>query len=262
MSTLKTLAERRKLLSLMTRQDMKTAYGQYKFGILWTLGEPLMMSVLMFVVFKFILGGDRGIGLDPFIIYLATGMLPFAWLSSSIIKGPRTFRRYGSMLTFSKLPIVIWPLRSVTVGMVELILSIPVIVTLTLAFGARPTWGVLLVPIGLFWQFLLCLGLATLGASLAVTLPDVEKFSALLIRIFFWSSPILWSQRNFPEWIQPWLYLNPFHGVLDMYRAAIWPDDVLAEPSAYLMSGTVILLLLAGGLFNLRRRITAIRRLG
>jgi ABC-2 type transport system permease protein len=166
------------------------------------------------------------------------------------------------MLGFSSLPMVVWPLRSVTVGMAELILSIPVIVTLTLAFGARPTWGVLLVPIGLFWQLLLCFGLATLGASLAVTFPDVEKLSALLIRIFFWSSPILWSQRNFPEWIQPWLYLNPFHGVLDMYRAAIWPDDVLAEPSAYLMSGTVILVILAAGMLKLHRSDTAIRRLG
>ena len=261
MSALKSLTTHRRLLALMARQDMKTSYGRYRFGILWTLAEPLLISAMMFVVFTFIFGSDRGIGLSPFIVYLASGMLPFAWLSSSISKGPRTFRRYGSLITFSKLPVYFWPLRAVSVGGIELVLSIPVIIFMALALGARPSWAVVLVPLGLLSQLFLCLGFSMLGAALGVSFPDIEKVTALLVRIFFWSSPILWSQRNFPEWIQPYLYLNPFHGVLDFYRAAIWPE-VLADPSAYLMSGVVIMVIFVAGLLTLRARVAEIRRVG
>ena len=47
-------------------------------------------------------------------------------------------------------------------------------------------------------------------------------------------SPVLWSQRNFPDWITPYLYLNPFHGILDFYRAAFFPD-VLSHWTNYVI---------------------------
>jgi ABC-2 type transport system permease protein len=259
--TLKTLFNQRKLLALMARQDMKSEYGKYRFGILWTLGEPLLVSALMWSVFTFIFQTTRGIALDPFIVYLATGMLPFAWLSASVARGPNTFRKYGSLLTFSKLPVVAWPMRSVTVGFAEFLMSIPVIVALTLAFGSFFTWGIVFFPIGLIAQFILCLGFSMLGASIGATFPDAQRMTALVVRILFWGSPILWFARDFGA-LEDFLYLNPFYGILDMYRASIWPDEILSEPRNYVMSGTVIVIIFASGLVSMKSQMKEIRRLG
>jgi ABC-2 type transport system permease protein len=258
----KYLLARRQLLALMVRQNMKQRYGKYRFGLLWTLGEPLLMAILMFIVFTFILGRGQSIGLEPFIVYLITGLLPFAWLSTAIGQGPGTFRRNGPLITFSKLPTYIWPMRSVAVGFVELVLSIPVAILLIVAFDAPVTWAFVLLPIGFIAQFFLCLGFATLFASLAVNLPDVEQISGLVVRIFFWTSPILWFQREFPEWLSTLIYLNPFYGILDFYRVGMWPDQVLGQPRDYLMSGSVIVMILAAGLIGMRAKTAHIRRLG
>ena len=61
-----------------------------------------------------------------------------------------------------------------------------------------------------------------------------------------------------PESLQKWLYLNPFHGILDFYRAAVWPD-VLTSWVNYALSFGVILVIFIAGIvmlgkgLNLRR---------
>ncbi len=255
------LLRHRRLLLLMVRQDMKNSYGKYRFGILWTLGEPLLTALLMYTVFHFLFRTTRGIALDPFMVYLVTGMVPFSWLSSSINRGPGTFRRYGTYLTFSKLPIMFWPMRYVQVGFLEVLLTIPVVVLLTVAFGAFFSWGVVLVPIGFVAQWFLCLGLAMIFSAIGATFPDAQKLTGVVVRIFFWGSPILWQAKNFGP-LQDFLYLNPFHGVLDMYRAAIWPEEVLTDPINYLTSAMVIVAIFIGGMVMMRTRVRQIRRLG
>lgn len=258
--TVTRFTSRRKLLSLMVRQDLKIAYSRYRLGFVWALGEPFLMALLMWGVFTFIFAGGRGIGLQPFIVFLITGLYPFAWLSLSNRLGTKVFRRYGDVLETSPLPLVVWPLRVVLYGMVEFLLSIPVIFAFILIGRAGLTWGVVLFPVGMIMQFALCLGMAMLGAGLSLRWPDVEVFTQMVNRAFFWTSPILWAQKNFPEPLQPLLYLNPFHGVLDMYRASVWPDEVLNSWANYAVSGAVILAILGVGAWLLQGRGLQARR--
>ena len=259
MGTITTLIQRRRLLTLMARQDLKTKYDKFRIGFVWSLLEPLLMAGMMFVVFTYLF--DRSGGLDPFIVYLLTGLLPFQWLTSSIGGGPTTFRKYGTLLTFSKLPIITWPLRSVMVGFIEMVTSLPIIVILMLLLGTSFTWGVLLIPVGLVAQLFLCLGLAMIFASVGATLPDAQKLTGLLTRMLFWGSPILWYGKDFGA-LQDFLYLNPFYGILDMYRASIWPEDVLSSPQNYIVTAVVITVIFAGGLVSLKTRTREIRELG
>jgi ABC-type polysaccharide/polyol phosphate export permease len=155
---------------------------------------------------------------------------------------------------------VTWPLRITLVGMVEFITSIPIILMFVFVAGATLTWGTALFPVAILLQFLLCLGFAMFEAGLALRWPDIEVFSSILTRAFFWGSPILWSQKNFPEWLVPWLYLNPFHGVLDLYRACVWPE-LLTSWTNYALSFGVIAMLFVLGLVMLYGRGLTIRRL-
>lgn len=240
----------RRTMGLMVRQDLKQLYRRYRLGFVWTLGEPFLLAILMWFVFTFIFAGGRGIGLQPFIVFLITGIYPFQWLSQTIRKSPRAFRRYGDVLQTSPLPVVVWPLRSVLMGMVEFLTSLPIILAFIFVTGAGLTWGTALFPVAIAMQLLLCVGLAMFESGLALRWPDIEVFSALITRALFWGSPIIWSQKNFPEWLQKWLYLNPFHGILDGYRAAVWPS-VLTTWTNYLISFAVIMVIFVAGLVML-----------
>lgn len=254
------LVSTRRTMALMVRQDLKQAYRRYRLGFVWTLGEPFMLALLMWFVFTFVFAGGRGIGLQPFIVFLITGIYPFTWLSQTIRKAPRAFTRYGDVLQTSPLPLVTWPLRITLVGMAEFVTSLPIILVFIILGGASLTWGTALFPIAIVLQLILCLGLAMLEAGLALRWPDIEVFASILTRALFWGSPILWSQKNFPSWMQKWLYVNPFHGILDFYRAAVWPN-VLTSWVNYALSFGVIAIIFVAGLILLYGKGLQIRRM-
>lgn len=265
MGAVEQLVTHRGTLALMVRQDLKTYYSRYRLGLLWTMAEPFLQALFMWIVFAFIFSSTKGIAYDPFIVYLVTGLLPLAWLTSSVSGGPKTFRRYGQAMVTSRLPTVVWPTRTVLTAMVDMLLATPVLVVFVVSFhlftGAPSVgWGILLFPLAIVMQLVFCLGMCMIGAALSVHFPDVERLTGIVNRFFFWMSPVLWSQRNFPDWIQPWLYLNPFHGMLDLYRAAFWPE-ILVGWSAYALSAGIVLAVFAVGVLMLRSRVSEMRRL-
>ncbi len=245
-SDVRRLVSTRRTLALMVRQDLKQSYRRYRLGFVWTLGEPFLLALLMWVVFTFIFAGGRGIGLQPFIVFLITGIYPFTWLSQTIRKSPRAFVRFGDVLQTSPLPVAIWPLRIVLVGFVEFLTSLPIILAFIVFAGASLTWGTALFPVAILLQLILCAGFAMFEAGLALRWPDIEVFSSIMTRALFWGSPILWSQKNFPEWLQKWLYLNPFHGILDFYRASVWPEVLTSWVNYALSFGVTFAIFIAG----------------
>jgi ABC-2 type transport system permease protein len=265
MSAVQQLVSHRNTVGLMVRQDLKRYYGRYRLGLLWTMGEPFLQAMFMWIVFALLFGSTKGITQEPFVVYLVTGLIPLGWLNRSVSGGPKILRRYGPLLVSSKLPSLTWPMRWVLTAMTDMFLALPVVIILVIGFRiftGTPSigWGILLVPVGIFFQFFLCLGLTMIGAGLAVHLPDVERMTGLVNRFFFWMSPVIWSQRNFPEWLTPWLYLNPFHGILDCYRAPFWPE-ILTNWTNYAISVAVTLVIFLIGLALMKSRSAEMRRL-
>ena len=261
MSDILLLIRRWRLLLLMARQDLKSSFQNYKLGIVWAIAEPFALAILIWIVFSFIRAGRAdAIGLDPFVIYIVTGLLPFQWFVQTMNKGPKVFKRYGPMLMSSPLPVWIWPLRVVNAGAAEFFLSIPVIVALMILFGASVSWGVVLLPVAIFLQFVLGSGTAMLGTALGIRLPDVGYLFSVTSRMLFWTSPILWTSKNFPDWVQPWLYLNPFHIVLDLYRATVWPESLPSLRDGLLSLSVIIVIFILGSVL-LKLRVAEARRL-
>ncbi|MDP4013979.1 MAG: ABC transporter permease [Candidatus Nanopelagicales bacterium] len=249
----------RRTLALLTRQDIKSSYDRFRLGILWTLAEPFLFAVMMWFVFTYIFGGVR-VGLAPMVVYLVTGLYPFTWLGTAIRKGPKTFTKFDDLLLFSPLPVMFWPMRWVLLGLSEFLLSFPVIAAFVILGGKPPTWGLILFPVAMALQFILCMAFAMIGAALAVNLPDVAMISGVVLRMFFWLSPIFWATRDFPSWFGSLLYVNPFYGILGFYRASLWPDEVLVSWTGYATSFGVTLALFVFGLVLLRSRVDEIRR--
>jgi ABC-2 type transport system permease protein len=260
-SELRDLVRRRRLLRLMARQDVKSSFQNYRLGVIWALAEPFALALLIWVVFSFIRSGRaESIGLDPFVIYIVTGLLPFQWLVRCMNKGPKVYKRYGEMLMSSPLPVWVWPIRIVNAAGAEFLISIPVIFALMILFGASITWGIALLPVAILVQYLLGSGVAMLGAALGLRVPDVAYLFTVMSRVLFWTSPILWNGKDFPDPIQSWLYLNPFHFVLDLYRATIWPEALPSFRDAAI-SITVIAVIFITGSVLLKLRVNEVRRL-
>jgi lipopolysaccharide transport system permease protein len=78
--------------------------------------------------------------------------------------------------------------------------------------------GLWLLPIVLFIQLMLLVGLGLAFAALNVFYRDVQPFLALGLQIWFYASPIIYPVTVVPEALKPIYYLNPMASILESYR--------------------------------------------
>lgn len=213
----------RDVLKLLITRDLKVRYSGAMMGYLWTIVEPLMLSLIFWFVFGLVFNG-RDVGADPYILYLLSGMLSWIWTNTTIGDSTRALRNEAKLVRTVNIPREIWVLRIVGAKFVEFVLSLAVLAAFMIAYKRPPTLWILAVPVAMVVQFALLSGIGLLLAPLTVLFKDLERLIRILLRMFFYLTPVLYSVKKIPEAVQDIYILNPMVGILEIYRAVIFPE--------------------------------------
>nr|WP_167150172.1 ABC transporter permease [Lysinibacter cavernae] len=238
-------------MSLLTRRDLKVRYSTSALGYLWSILDPLVMSLIYWFVFTQVF--ERSVGEEPYIVFLLTALLPWVWFNGSVSDSTRAFLKDVKLVRSVALPRSIWVNRIVASKGVEFLLSIPVLAVFAVATGAQVNINLLLFPLAIILQTALCVALGLILAPLVVFFRDLERAAKLVLKFMFYASPIIYSTADLPEALQPWAALNPLSGIFSLYRAGFFPDQL----NWMLVAGSVAMtaLLLVIGSLVFRRTI-------
>ncbi|MFC5338584.1 ABC transporter permease [Leucobacter denitrificans] len=238
-------------LWLLTRRDLKVRYSTSVLGYLWSILDPLLMSLIYWFIFTQVF--DRSVGEDPYIVFLLTALLPWMWINGALGDSTRAFLRDVRLVRSVALPRWIWVGRIVASKGIEFLLSLPVLLIFAIGSGAKITWLIVLFPLGVVLLAVLTLGLGLLIAPLVVFFRDLERATKLVLRVLFYASPIIYGASDLPSFAQPLAWLNPLSGIFSLFRAGFFPDqlDWMLVGSAAIIS----LLFLLLGLTVFRRSI-------
>lgn len=247
MSRLRAIVRSRRAFLLLVRRDLNRRYTQYRLAYLWSLLEPLVTVLVLWFIFAVILGRERPLGYQPFILFLVTGVLPWTWTATNVRMSTRVFMRSERQVRGSLLPREIWPWVTATSTGLEFLATLPLFVVFAFLSGHPPTWWMLLTfPLAVLLQYCFMLGLSLAFSGAAAVLPDVRRMAPVLIRIGFYMSPIIYSVQRVPEALQPVVLLNPMTAILDLYRSGFWPEESLPLPSLLGCAALSVLTLLVG----------------
>ena len=238
------------MLRMLVLRDLQKTYTKLRLGYLWTLLEPLGMSIVLWLVFSVLL--SRNIGQQPYALFITVGILPWWWFTKGIAQTTRSFKRNANAIRISLLPTQIWVLRVVLVSMIEFIFSLPIIVLAMILTRTFPGPLILLFPVAMLVQFLLMYGLGLLVASGVAVIPDLARIVRIVMRALFYLSPVLYSITKIPEHIQPFASLNPMVAILGLYRIGFWPSEI-ETPWHYALSFGVIVVIITIGLLVFKR---------
>lgn len=239
------------MLRMMVIRDLQRQYTKFRLGYLWSLLEPLGMSLVLWLVFSVLLG-ERALGLQPYLLFLSVAILPWWWFLKSVNSSTKVFRRMRGQLAFSVLPPQVWILRTVLSSAVEFVLSLPVILLAVALTGFLPGPWIVLFPLGLLLQFLLLYGIGLLVSSVSIVIPDIARIVKIILRAMFYLSPILYSISNIPESVQTIAAFNPLVGILGLYRIGWWPEEHTSTV-ALIISFSVAAAFLIAGIISFRR---------
>ncbi|GAA3927184.1 ABC transporter permease [Microbacterium soli] len=229
-------------LWLLSARDLKVRYATSWLGYLWSVLDPLVMSVIYLFVFTFFF--KRDVGADPYIVFLICGLLPWVWFNTSVSDFTRAFRRDAKLVRSTAIPRSIWVNRTVLSKGLEFLFALPVLALFAIVFHAPVGWGLLWFPVAVLLQAALLVGLGLLVAPLCVLFTDLERTTALVLRALFYASPVIYSIKDLPEPLHTILSFNPLSGIFTLYRATFFPELWQTLPiliSALMSIGVLVL---------------------
>jgi ABC-2 type transport system permease protein len=241
-------------LWLLTSRDLKVRYSTSALGYFWSILDPLVMAGIYWFVFTQVF--DRGVGHEPYIVFLLAGLLPWMWFTGAVSDTTRAFLKEAKLIRSTKIPRTIWVLRLVLSKGIEFLASIPVIAVFAIFTGATLHWEAVYSLLAIVMQTVLITGIGLIVAPLVVFFRDLERAVKLALRFMFYASPIIYSLQDLPKEIEFLGAFNPLSGIFSLYRAAFFPEDL--QWFAVGMSALISVILLGVGVLVFRRNERAV----
>lgn len=238
-------------LWLLTKRDLKVRYSTSLLGYVWSVLDPLLMSLIYWFIFTQVF--TRSVGEAPYIVFLLSAMLPWVWLNGAVSDSTRAFLRDMKLVRSVALPHWIWVGRIVLSKGIEFLLSLPILIAFAVLYGAKINIGILWFPVATIMLAALLLGVGLIISPLVVFFRDLERAVKLVLRVLFYASPIIYGAADLPEFAQPLAWLNPLSGIFALFRTGFFPDQF--DAGLVLASAAITLVTLGLGIIIFRRTI-------
>lgn len=232
------LVEARELLANLVRRDLKVRHRGTFLGMLWSLTTPMLTVGLYYVVFTLIFRQSPVTDLDrpdghtvPFALYLFSGLTIWNFFSNSVGASTGSVTGSGYLLNKVYFPRAILPISTVLSSLVTFGFEVSILFAATLLLVGLPSVHLLWAPVILMIVAVFAVGLALFLSAVTVFLRDTAHFVAVLMQLWFWGTPIIYSLgfvASRPGLVRL-LELNPLTGAVVSFRNVV----VLNQPPIY-----------------------------
>lgn len=210
-------------LMVMTEKEIKARYKHAFLGFLWMLINPLMQMFMIGFVFRFFVP----VKTDNYFLFLFSGLLLWNFFSYTITKNTPMIVHERLLIKKAKFPREAIILSIVFSNLFHLVISVFLLLFAMVVFGKLEhcLWWILL-PICLVWITLLTSGLSLLFSSLNVKFRDINFFVQVLIPLWFYGTPIVYTLNLLPEYLRNFFYINPLTGIIEFFRFLLFGTPV------------------------------------
>lgn len=234
----------RGLLRLMAVRDLVSRYRRSTLGVLWTLLNPLLTTVVIWVVFqgffRFRVPGDV-----PFIVYLLSGVVVVTFVQQGILGVGHSLLNHAPLLTRVYVPPeVVAAAHAASIG-ANLAVSLLPLLALQLLLGVGIPLSVLVLPLLVVLMFAFVLGIGLVLAVLSIRFRDVLDLAAVSLVLLGYATPTFYPVDIVPADYRAVLALSPVYWYLDLFRHLVYGGDLgsLQAWSIAVLSAAVSVLL-------------------
>jgi lipopolysaccharide transport system permease protein len=118
-------------------------------------------------------------------------------------------------------PLEILPAVTICAALFHALVSVFVLAIVFILLNGYLQWTAMFLPLVLIPLIVLTLGIAWGLASLGVFLRDVAQPIGLIMTVLLFASPVFYPLTALPEFMRPWLMLNPLTFVIEQARAVL-----------------------------------------
>ena len=204
----------RDFLLTLVQKELSLRYRYTWLGFLWAVINPVLQMLSLGMVFKLFTRVD----IDHYFLFLFIGLIPWNFFSQSLHQVTPIIIAKRHLLTKSNFPKEFLPLSLILVNLLHFFVAMVIALPLV-TVNYELSWSKLLfVPLSLLWLVGLTGGLSLLTSAATVYFRDINFVVKNFLPLWFYMTPILYTQDITPALLQPLLYLNPMAGVIELMR--------------------------------------------
>lgn len=225
--SLRDIVDQRELMGLLVRRELKARYKDSVLGFFWSLARPLAMLLVYYIAIgkflnaEYVPGRNPG-GIPAFAIFIFTGLTAWQLFADIVVGGTGSIVGNSGLIKKVYLPREVFPLSVIGAALFNFAIQLCVLTVATVALRQFPTgtrWLYFLLAV--LTTIVFAAALALLLSAVNVYLRDVQYLVEILIMIFFWASPIIYS----------WKFVS------DKLGGTIWETIYLANPMTQVVLG-------------------------
>jgi len=217
MQFIRNLQKYKFLIVELVSRDFKVKYKRSVLGVLWSLLNPLLTTLVMVIVFSNFFG--RGMQGVSYPAYLLTGQILFNYFSEATNLSMSTMNANRNLINKVYVPKYIFPLtKCMFVGINFLLTLIPLYLVLIFT-KTGICWQHLLLPYVYVCLFMFTLGMSFLLATGAVFLRDVTYLYGIVLQLWMYMTPLFWNMAilDNPLFVSI-IKCNPLYQFIDFGR--------------------------------------------
>ncbi len=217
----------RDLLFLFVKRDIVTFYKQTILGPLWFIIQPILTSLIQFIIFSKIAAiPSDGV---PYFLFVLAGNILWFYFSDCFKATSETFKANQNIFGKVYFPRIIMPLTTIVSNLIKFGIQFAFFISVLLYYilegnNIQPNWYILFLPILLIIMALLSMGFGMIISSMTTKYRDLSFVITFGISLYMYVTPIVYPTSLFLEKIDSskhfLIYLNPLTSIFDFFKYA------------------------------------------
>jgi len=253
---LKDILQYKDLLFRFVRRDILISYQQTILGPIWVFLQPLLTTLVYFVIFKRIANISTD-NIPPILFYLP-GTIIWTYFSECLNATMNTF--FANAYIFRKVyfPRLITPIGAILFHSFRLCIQLMLFIFVYLFFlimhhNVTPSWWILILPFLVLITALFALGIGLIVSVFTAKYRDLDNILQFVLRLFMFAAPVVYPLSIVPQKYKLLFWLNPLTSVIETCRAAFFAPHIV-HPEYILLSTVSVIIILFIGLTLFRKR--------
>lgn len=213
---LKELIQYKELIYAFTLREIKVRYKQTILGASWAILQPFALTVIFTVVFSVFLKVDSG--LVPYPIFAYSALLPWTFFATSVNFGSLSIVNNSSLVTKIFFPRETLPISAIAAAFIDFLIAGVIFLLMAIYYNIEITSNIFLLWIIIPAIIIFTLGITLMLSALNVIFRDIKFVVPLLLQIWLYTSPVIYSVNQVPERLRIIYNINPMAPLLESFR--------------------------------------------
>jgi ABC-type polysaccharide/polyol phosphate export permease len=201
----------------MTERNIKSKYKHTRLSFFWMIISPVFQMLVIGFVFQFLLP----VKVNNYYVFVLIGITIWNYFSETVSKSVNVIIEERSLIqkaNFSR-DIIVW--SNIVTNLVYFLITLCLLIFLTMLTHNLKISNLYLLLIGLILIILITSGCSFLFSAINVKHRDVNFVVSVILPLWFYATPIIYTLDILPRNWNWFLYLNPITGVMEVFRRCL-----------------------------------------